>query len=85
MDTKTPETSAAWAATIAWLNSRDQREDPRHVALANLAEEMERERDSLASALRELTELPLCGAAYEIIEKALTTKPTPCQQNPPTT
>jgi hypothetical protein len=41
----TPESSAAWHDCIAWLNQRDEREDPHHVALANLAEKLERERN----------------------------------------
>lgn len=41
----TPESSAAWHDCIAWLNGRDEREDPHHVALANLAEKLERERN----------------------------------------
>jgi len=41
----TPETDRAWHDCIAWLNQREEREDPHHVALADLCEKLERERN----------------------------------------
>ena len=49
----TPRSDAAWRTAIAQLNQRDEREDPQHVALIILADQLEVE---LATAIRERDE-----------------------------
>jgi hypothetical protein len=44
---------------------------------SDFARRLERQRDTMAAALRELSELPLPGAADEIIEAALAAATSP--------
>lgn len=62
MSTPTPETDAFYSGPCKRVDTIRQRE---------FARKLERQCDALAAALRELSELPLPGAAEEIIEAAL--------------
>jgi hypothetical protein len=74
---QTPETQKVWHATIDWCNKRDAMQDPQHVALANLAESLERR----LAACRECMHLTLAygqvvrGSKERMIETLEATKP----------
>jgi hypothetical protein len=47
----TPQTDKVWHETLDFCNKRDEYPDPHHVALANLAEKLERELAAAHKAL----------------------------------
>ncbi len=50
----TPRTAKAWGECLNWITSRDMAHDPQHAALANLAEDLERELSAVNAKITEL-------------------------------
>ena len=64
---ESPESARVWRETVDWCDQRDESFDPQHVALADLAERLEKERNDARRVAEEAVGL-LDSEGYEVNE-----------------
>ena len=59
-----PETDKVWHETLDFCNKRDEYPDPQHVALANLCEKLERQRNEAWKTIKDIRECVIADETF---------------------